>query len=192
MVLRPGTQLLLTVVCSLLALCSCNRDPVQETAGSIELAQAAQYFREFDALCREDGGALWGVSFCGPILIVDPATRMAVGNRADTTGVLRPVGEVFAGPLPDELGIANTAVEWDGTRWTMLIWWSLGGDQSDRLRLMAHESFHRLQPDLGLDVFGEMNAHLDTADGRYRSGRGWTAGNGRSPLVAFQVPHDSR
>jgi hypothetical protein len=146
-----------------------------EVAGNIELAKAAQYLRDFEALCSEDDGELWGVSLCGPLLLVDPPTRMAVGSRADANGVLRPRGSVFAGQLPEGVGIANTAVEWNGTRWTMIMWWSLGGDRSARLALMAHESFHRVQPELDLTPFGEINAHLDTADGRFWMQMEWNA-----------------
>jgi len=149
--------------------------PTPDVAGNIDLAQAEQYFREFDAMCEEDGGRLWGVSFCGPIVIVDPATRAAVGNRPDTQGVLTGHEGVFVGTLPEEMGIANTAVEWAGTRWTMLIWWSLGGEAPARRRLMAHEAFHRVQPELGLDVFGEMNAHLASTDGRFWMQMEWNA-----------------
>jgi hypothetical protein len=144
-------------------------------AGNIDLAKAAQYFREFDVLCAEDGGRLWRASFCGPFLLVDPATRTAVGNQADAAGVLKPRGGLFVGELPEHMGIANTAVEWDGKRWTMLIWWSLAEDRTRRLSLMAHEAFHRLQPELGLVTYGEVNAHLDTADGRFWLQMEWKA-----------------
>jgi len=174
-IVRKILSFQLVSACFLFSLCSCSRDPVPENTGNIDPALASQYFREFDAMCNEDNGELWGLSFCGPILIVDPATRIAVGNRADTEKVLRPLGDLFAGPLPDEIGIANTAMDWDGTRWTMLIWWSLGGDSNERLRLMAHEAFHRLQPELGLTAFGEINAHLDTADGRFWLQMEWNA-----------------
>ncbi len=147
----------------------------QEVTGKIDLAKATQYFREFDALCTEDGGKLWGVPFCGPFLLVDPATRVAVGNQADAAGVLKPRDGLFAGELPGHLGIANTAVEWGGKRWTMLIWQALAEDRLRRLSLMAHEAFHRLQPELGLVTYGDVNAHLDTAEGRLWLQMEWKA-----------------
>lgn len=147
----------------------------REAAGPIELAKAAQVFREFGALCAEDGGKLWGVSLCGPLLLVDPSTRSVVGNRADASGALKPRAGVFVGELPGDVGIANTAVDWGGTRWTMLMWWSLGEDRRARSSLMAHEAFHRVQPRLGLETFGDINAHLDTADGRYWMQLEWNA-----------------
>jgi hypothetical protein len=134
--------------------------------GNIDVGRAARDLAAFDSLCARDGGALWGVSFSGPMLIVDPATRLAVANRPDAGGRLAPRAGIFAGQLPPDVGIANTAVEWGGTRWTMIMWWSLGGRLAARLALMAHEAFHRLQPQLGLETNGPLNAHLDGAEGR--------------------------
>jgi hypothetical protein len=36
--------------------------------------RAEQYFKEAQALCERDGGRLWGVSLCGPMVIADAAT----------------------------------------------------------------------------------------------------------------------
>jgi len=144
-------------------------------AGSIDLSKAAQWFGEFDDLCKRDGGALWGVSFCGPMLLVDPGTRAIVANRADAQNALAPRAGVFVGQLPAGLPIANTAVEWQGTRWTMILWGALSDRQRPRLSLMGHESFHRLQPQLGLEAPGELNDHLDTAQGRFWLQMEWNA-----------------
>jgi len=158
-----------------LTIAACGGAPDPQTAGNIDLTTAAEYLGEFRSLCDEDAGRLWGVSFCGPILLVDPGTRMAVANQADAGGVLEPRLGLFVGELPAEVGIANTATDWSGTRWTMLMWWSLSEDRKRRLRLMAHEAFHRLQPELDLAPFGEMNAHLDSADGRFWIQMEWNA-----------------
>ena len=146
-----------------------------EAIGDIDLTAAARYFEEFEALCNADDGKLWGVSFCGPILLVDPSTRTAVANRADAGGVLAPRFGLFVGQLPAEVGIANTATEWSGNRWTMIMVWSISDDPKRRMRLIAHEAFHRLQPELDLAPYGEVNAHLDTADGRFWIQMEWNA-----------------
>jgi hypothetical protein len=145
------------------------------TAGEIDLGTAGQYFSEFQTLCGNDDGELWGMTLCGPILLVDPSTRMVVANRSDEAGVLQPRAGVFVGKLPEDVGIANTAVEWNGTRWTMLMWWSLAEDRARRLSLLAHEAFHRIQPELELVAFGELCAHLDTAEGRFWLQMEWNA-----------------
>lgn len=144
-------------------------------AGSIDLMKTARWFAEFDSLCAHDGGKLWGATFCGPILFVDPTSRAVAANRAGAAQTLVPRAGVFTGELPAGLPVANTAVEWEGTRWTMILWWSLSEKQRPRLSLIGHESFHRLQPQLGLEASGELNDHLDSAGGRFWMQMEWNA-----------------
>jgi len=40
-------------------------------------------------------------------------------------------------------------------------------DRFERIRLLVHESFHRIQPDLGLNARDAINAQLDERDGRF-------------------------
>jgi hypothetical protein len=136
--------------------------PAAETA---DTTAAAGALVEFARECAAEGDALWGASLCGPIVLVDPTSRFAVLNARDADGRFRAHGEVFVGRLPDGVVIANTAVEWGGRRWTMLML-PLPSDRFNRLRLLAHESFHRLQPQLGLPVASPLLPHLDEASGR--------------------------
>jgi hypothetical protein len=166
------------IAASFAALCLLHRpagSAEPAPTGNIDLTRASRWFAEFDSLCAQDGGALWGVSFCGPMLVVDPGTRQVVANRADPEHVLKAQGGVFVGDLPAGLPIANTAVEWQGIRWTMIMWWSLGAKQRSRLRLMGHECFHRMQPQLGLESSGALAEHLDTAGGRFWMQLEWNA-----------------
>jgi AmmeMemoRadiSam system protein B len=146
-----------------------------DSAGDIDLANAARWFAQFDSLCTLDGGRLWGASFRGPIMIVDVPARKIVTNRPDSAGVLTRRGDIFVGDLPPGVSVANTATTWLGTRWTMIMLWSLSENTRPRLRLMGHESFHRLQPQLRLEATGELNEHLDTADGRFWLQLEWNA-----------------
>jgi hypothetical protein len=61
--------------------------------------------------------------------------------------------------------IANTGVDWAGVRWTMVMW-PLPENRRPRQQLMAHESFHRVQPQLGLTPLEASNNHLDGRIGR--------------------------
>ncbi len=135
---------------------------------------ARQYFEEAAALSLRDGGELWGVPLAGPILFVEPASRAAVANAADEAGALRGGRGVYAGTLPAEVGLANTAVVWAGRRWTMVLW-PLPQDEADRGRLLMHECFHRIQPGLGLMTADAPNAHLDERDGRLWMRLEWEA-----------------
>jgi hypothetical protein len=131
----------------------------------ITLTAAQPALDDFNAICAADNVRLWGRSLCGPIVLVDPETREAVAG-AD--------GRVFAAKIPESIGIANTGVDWDGRRWTMVMW-PLPDDPLARKALMAHESFHRIQKDLGFPSTGPRNVHLDTADARYWMRLEWRA-----------------
>ena len=80
-------------------------------AAEIDTGRAARYLGEADALCRAENGRLWKLSLCGPMLFVDAGTRTVVANRPTP-----------AAKFPADMTIANTATEWNGTRWTMVVW----------------------------------------------------------------------
>lgn len=134
----------------------------------------ADALREADAICRGDNGALWGVSLCGPVLLVDPTTRSVFANQADPEKLLKPEGGIFVGKLPEKINIANTALDWAGTHWTMMML-PLPEANDRRAVLMAHEMWHRIQRDLGLPPIGAANNHLDTRDGRFWLQLEWRA-----------------
>ncbi len=152
-----GVLVLLAVGCS--AASSPTGSPV------IPAAAAAEAFHEAHELCAAEGGRLWGQSLCGPMLFVDPASRQAVLNGPSPGAVAD--GAIFRLTLPVDMGTANTAVELEGKRWSMVLW-PLPADTTARHILLMHESFHRIQPDLHLPGGGGLvaNAHLDTRDGR--------------------------
>ena len=64
---------------------------------SIDVRLARQYFGEAKQACERDGGALWGRSLCGPLLVVDPANRDLVANQADGENRLVRDGSLFRG-----------------------------------------------------------------------------------------------
>ena len=113
----------------------------------IDSAKAA--FTEAKSLCSADDGKLWGVSLCGPIMFVDAPSRSIVANESDGKGVLAPKDGVFAGVMPADQNVANTAVEWQGRRWTRMLW-PLPDDERLRATLIMHELFHRIHDRLGL------------------------------------------
>jgi len=123
------------------------------------MASSAAY-RELQEICAEDRGRLWGVDLCGPTIIVDPATRAAWASESDSLGVFTNTGAGWVGTLPADAPLANTAVEWAARRWIMLLS-PLPTDQTDRRVLLAHEAWHRAQPQLGFASTNAANAHLD-------------------------------
>lgn len=144
----------------------CRPAAAAEAPASLTTAAAADIFRQAQDICRADRARLWGRSLCGPMMLVDPASRRIVANQRDAGAILQPEGGAFAGLLPASRNIANTATPWSGTFWTQISW-PLPDDRNARGLLIAHELFHRLQPRLGLALDrGGDNAHLDTLEGR--------------------------
>lgn len=141
---------------------------------AINLDQARQYFAEAKTICESDSGHLWGKSLCVPMMFADKQTGFLVANENNTAGTLENKDGVFVGKLPAAIGVANTAIEWEGKRWTMVMW-PLPTNKYARADLMLHESFHGIEPALGLDATVTANAHLDTHDGRLWLQLEWSA-----------------
>ena len=163
--MRLLVRCLLAVLCPFTVLAfGGNMKP--EEAGGIDPALAGEYFREFDSVCEKDNGALWGVPLQGPVIFVDMGSRDVVANQADGEGRLARHGDVFAGTMSPDALVGNTAIEWSGVKWTMLLWQSISERLEDRIRLMMHEAFHRVQNEIGFPMTSPQNVHLDTLDGR--------------------------
>jgi hypothetical protein len=90
---------------------------------------------------------------------------MALASSPVPADGFRPAAAGFVGPLPDALPLANTAVTWGGHRWSVVLL-PLPVERYARLKLLIHESFHRIQPALGLYGADPVNAHLDGQAGR--------------------------
>jgi hypothetical protein len=141
---------------------------------SIDIDQARIYFDELRQLGQADEGALWGRQVAGPMLFVDPQSRSIVANMNDARGSLRAERGVWVGTLSQEQSPANTSIEWNGRRWSMVMW-PVSDSRYARRRLLMHESFHRIQSDLGLPATDRSNAHLATAEGRIWTRLEWRA-----------------
>ncbi|HID9472871.1 TPA: hypothetical protein ACXI1P_000226 [Stenotrophomonas maltophilia] len=168
---------------SLAALLLVAVGPVSAEDPALSDVTAGAVFEEAQTLCQADNGRLWGASLCGPMMLVDRTSRRVTASHADAQGNLQARGEVFIGQLPPDAIIANTAVEWSGTRWTQLLW-PMPQDESRRRTLLAHEMFHRLQPALSIAAPAEDgNEHLDTLEGRY-----WLQLEWRALAAALSAP----
>ena len=143
-------------------------------APAIDTQLAAEYFAEAQQIAAHDAGKLWGRSMTSPLIFADPRTRTVVASERDAQGRLQPQGRVFVGKLPDDVTIANNALNWSGTHWTMLRW-PLPENRYTRQRLLAHELFHRLQPALGIPGGDVANAHLALGEGRILMRLEWRA-----------------
>jgi hypothetical protein len=117
---------------------------------------AKRYFEEATKLCERDGGRLWGVSLCGPMVIVDRATGTRATSQPEPEGQPLRFGGLVDGP-----------VSWGGLRWFGFPLYMLPENDADvRQQVMLHGLFHRIQPELGLMTEDGFNEHLDTLEGR--------------------------
>lgn len=132
----------------------------------IDVVQAKAAFAEAEGVSNKEGGRLWGKKLYGGLFFVDPDTRAVVANEPDPDGVLHAENGVYVGTLPKEVIVSNAPVEWQGKRWTMLMWPTIPIDAIDRRVTFAHELFHRIQPGLGLMAADSPNLQLDTPEGR--------------------------
>jgi hypothetical protein len=111
------------------------------------------YFDEIKAASGKNI-ELWGKDVYGPMILIDPQSREFFTNESDKA-------EIF----PANMNIANTALDWKGKKWAMIML-PLPQNKYDRIGLLAHESFHRIQPALGFELNNVENNHLDQREGR--------------------------
>jgi hypothetical protein len=151
---------------------------VQQGIGQVDAELAKSYFAEAAELCQRDGGRLWGKPLYGPLALCDAQTNTIATNEP-----------MPSAPRPKFFGFANTAADWGGQRWSSVVWKMVPSDPAARGRLLVHELFHRIQPELGLSVNSAAadNAHLDTLEGRY-----WIQLEWRALSAALQAPQDEQ
>jgi hypothetical protein len=131
----------------------------------VDQQRAQEIFKEALALCERDGGRLWGVSVCAPMVIGDARTQ--------TFATSQPPPDA---PRPNVIGILNGPIEWGGTKWAALSWDTLvNWPVRRRGEAFLHESFHIAQERLGLLIPTVASEHLDTVDGRYWLRLEWRA-----------------
>lgn len=156
----------LSLVCALM---SCTNQKAETTrsmnTASSEEIPYEQVFKEVKGLLQPKK-TFWKKQLYGPILLIDPETRVFTANRNNARGSFKKVGNVYTDTLPEPITIANTAISWEGEKWTMVMT-PLPADTDSRNNLIIHELFHRVQDTLGFNNMAEAaNGHLDTYKGR--------------------------
>ena len=121
-------------------------------------------FSEIETVTKKNI-SLWDKDLYGAMLLIDPETRQLFANEQDTAGVLKPDGSIYSGILPDNVNFGNTAMNWGGKRWAVIML-PLPQNKHERINLLAHELFHKIQPSLGFIFDTPENNHLDKKDGR--------------------------
>jgi hypothetical protein len=134
-------------------------------SAQVDPQRAAEWFRRAQALCERDGGRLWGVPICGPMVIADPRTQ--------TIATSQPAPDA---PRPRLLGIVNAPIEWGGVTWAAYMWDTLAAVPPNvRDEMLIHEMFHGVQMRMNLAAGGRAPEHLDGVDGRYWLRLEWRA-----------------
>jgi hypothetical protein len=147
---------------------------VPPVVAQVDQQRAQEVFKEAQALCERDGGRLWGVSICAPMVIGDARTQ--------TFATSQPPPDK---PRPNTIGLLNGPVQWGDTMWAAMTWETIvNWPARTRGEAFLHESFHIVQmstgiatPDrgrLGPNMRSE-NEHLDAVDGRYWLRLEWRA-----------------
>src|SRR5688500_16726861 len=123
----------------------------------VDQQRAQAFFKEAQALCARDGGRLWGVSLCAPMVIGDARTQTFATSQPP------PVA-----PRPRGVGYLNAPIQWGGVTWIAYTWDDLANAPPwRRNEILLHEMFHGVQRQLGLGVGLLENEQLDALDGRY-------------------------
>ncbi len=138
---------------------------LQLAGAQVDEQRAQEYFKEAQALCERDGGRLWGISICAPMVIAD--------MRTQTFATSQPAPEA---PRPRGLGLGNAPIKWGGATWAAYMWDDVvSRTQRERNELLLHEMFHGVQPQLGVIAPALATEHLDAMEGRYWLRLEWRA-----------------
>src|SRR5262245_52048131 len=138
-------------------------------AAQVDQQRAQEFFKEAQVLCERDGGRLWGMSICAPMVIGDARTQ--------TFATSQPPPDA---PRPRVLGYLNGPLQWGDTMWAAMSWDTMANwPAATRGEAFLHESFHiiqkRLSIDLGMSPAIDTNEHLDSLEGRYWLRLEWRA-----------------
>jgi len=147
-----------------LALVLCVSSTSCSQSNSNPMEKAAPCFENLKKVSDADNGKLWGKTLYGPTMFVDIQTRNLVANQQNKENSFEQKGELYFGQLPEDIIIANTSITYCGEDWTCVIW-DGNRDQMTNTHLLIHESWHRIQDEIGLPACGSFNQHLDETEG---------------------------
>jgi hypothetical protein len=107
--------------------CNFNADRTQTNENSkVEISKSdlkrfVAIFKDLKEYLAKENGNLWNHKLYGAILLVDEKNRIIIANEPDSNNILSKNGNVYTGILTKEINIANTAIDWNGKIWTMLM-----------------------------------------------------------------------
>ena len=98
------------VLCTAVLACVVIGHPAPAVA-QVDQQRAQEFFKEAQAVCMRDGGRLWGMSICMPMVIGDARTQ--------TFATSQPPPDA---PRPRLIGLLNGPIQWGDTMWAALMW----------------------------------------------------------------------
>ncbi len=154
------------IILTIIFFFGCNNGKKKIEISESDWNQSITAFKELQETLSEEKGKTWNHTLEGPLIIVNRETRTIIANESENSGELEKRENLFIGKLPENINIANTAFDWNGKRWTMVAL-PLPATKEERLNLLIHESYHRIQPSIGFESLNEIQSvHLDSKNGR--------------------------
>ncbi|MDP4188552.1 MAG: hypothetical protein Q8905_10920, partial [Bacteroidota bacterium] len=142
---------------------------------SMPLDSLGFQFEKVKEICKRDDGKLWGKSLYGPILVINKTLKWVVANQPDSLGQLKKIGNVYVGKYPENSIVACGVTSFAGRSWMVMTYPFDAEDSFELYRIYIHESFHRIQEDLGLNCNGYNNRHMDKMEARIYLDLEWQA-----------------
>ncbi len=152
-----------------ISLLGCNAHSTKNSTVNVSKSQIKKYETVFNGLkeyLSKENGKLWNHQLYGALMFVNRSNRTIIANEPDNSGVLTKKGGIYVGVLPKRINIANAPLDWNGKRWAMVML-PLPKNYNERLNLIIHELFHRIQPVIGFaNLITKQSNHLDDLNGR--------------------------
>lgn len=168
-------MLKLKIFALIIALTAVNCSNFQKHKTDMKFTKlASKALKEYRETCERDNSKLWNKSLCVPMIIIDRQTMNVVSTHQSPNGKLKQENTFFFGKYDGPKIYANTSIEWNGKRWSMVMW-PVPKDKNDRVELLMHEAWHSVQNDLNLPLNSNFQEHLDQYDGRLLMRLEWSA-----------------
>jgi hypothetical protein len=169
MIMRICTKILRIIVIAAFPFCVCAQsETLSLKPKQISIIDSARiWYSSIKKNCISPNMNPWAIDVYGKTMLVEPNSRFLVANYQNIHKSFIEYDGLFVGYLDEKYGIANTSKNIYGEMWTMVdISYIEGKNPYEKNWIIAHESFHRIQNEIGLPPANLENAHLETKNGR--------------------------
>lgn len=124
----------------------------------------AEFFKEIDSIALKNN-SIWGESIIGPILLVDPKSRIFYSNTDPDKQHFTNSDTCYTGVLPPDIHIWNTTLNWKGKKWAMVML-PLSNIPKHAISVNLHELTHVFLSKKGFPNHYVDVSHLTEKEGR--------------------------